>query len=147
MRFLDVLMDEHRGFSRMLDVLDAIAGRLERGAAVPMPMLADVLDFFENFTDRHHDKEEEMLFPLLAKHGIGPDQTVVSALMFQHEAGRVYGAKMRTQLLRLQQGEREGSQKDHITSESGNCAVPYTNAFKNSCATTERLTSSPVPMP
>ena len=72
----------------MLDVLDAVAGRLERGADVPMTMLVDVLDFFENFTDRHHDREEEMLFPLLAKHGIGPDQTVVSALMSQHEAGR-----------------------------------------------------------
>lgn len=105
MRFLNVLMDEHRGFSTMLDVLDALAGRLERGAEVSIPMLTDVLDFFENFTDRHHDKEEEMLFPLLANHGIGPDQTVVSALMFQHEAGRVYGTKMRKQLLRLTQGD------------------------------------------
>jgi hemerythrin-like domain-containing protein len=105
MRLLDVLMDEHRGFSQMLGVLDAIAGRLERGADVPMAMLADVLDFFEDFTDRHHDKEEELLFPLLAKHGIGPDQSVVSALMFQHEAGRVYGTKMRRELRRLQEGD------------------------------------------
>ena len=49
-----------------------------------------------------------MLFPLLAKHGIGPDQTVVSALMFQHEAGRVYGTKMRNELNRLQAGGRCG---------------------------------------
>jgi len=105
MRFLNVLMDEHRGFSSMLDVLDAVAGRLERGADVPMPMLVDVLDFFESFTDRHHDREEETLFPLLAKHGIGPDQTVVSVLMSQHEAGRVYGTRMRQQLKRIQQGD------------------------------------------
>ena len=103
MRFLNVLMDEHRGFSTMLDVLDAVAGRLERGEPVPMPMLVDVLDFFERFTDRHHDKEEETLFPLLAKHGIGPDQTVVSVLVSQHEAGRVYGTKMRKELKRIQQ--------------------------------------------
>jgi hemerythrin-like domain-containing protein len=105
MRFLDVLMDEHRGFSSMLDVLDAVAGRLERGAEVPMAMLVDVLDFFERFTDRHHDREEAMLFPLLARHGIGPDQTVVSVLMSQHEAGRAYGTKMRMGLARLQQGD------------------------------------------
>ena len=105
MRFLNVLMDEHRGFSTMLDVLDAIAERLERGSPVPMPMLADVLAFFESFTDRHHDKEEETLFPLLAKHGIGPDQTVVNALMSQHEAGRMYGMKMRSELKRLQEGD------------------------------------------
>ena len=47
MRFLNVLMDEHRGFSAMLDVLEAIADRLERRSGVPMPMLVDVLDFFE----------------------------------------------------------------------------------------------------
>ena len=105
MRFLDVLMEEHRGFIAMLDVLDAVAGRLERGANVPMPMLVDVIDFFERFTDRHHDEEEEMLFPLLARHGIGPDQTVVNVLMSQHEAGRVYGTKMRRELRRLEQGD------------------------------------------
>jgi len=105
MRFLELLMDEHRGFSAMLDVLDAVAGRLDRGSAVPMPMLVDVLDFFDRFADRHHDKEETLLFPLLAKHGIGPDQTVVSVLMSQHEAGRVYGMKMRQELKRMQQGD------------------------------------------
>jgi hemerythrin-like domain-containing protein len=105
MKFLEVLMEEHRGFKSMLDVLDAIADRLDRGAAVPPPMLADVLDFFESFTDRHHDREEETLFPLLAKHGMGSDQTVVRALMSQHEAGRVYGGKMRAALTRLQAGD------------------------------------------
>jgi len=105
MRFLDVLTDEHRGFKSMLDVLDAIADRLARGAAVPSTMLADVLDFFERFTERHHDREEETLFPLLARHGMGSDQTVVRALMSQHEAGRMYGAKMRAALTRFQAGD------------------------------------------
>lgn len=105
MRFLDVLMEEHRGFKTMLDVLDAVADRLARGADVPWPMLTDVLDFFESFTDRHHDREEESLFPLLATHGIGPDQTVVKALMTQHETGRIYGTKMRAALTRMQAGD------------------------------------------
>jgi len=105
MRFLDVLMEEHRGFKVMLDVLDAMADRLVRGAAVPPDMLANVLDFFERFTERHHDKEEETLFPLLAQHGLGSDQTVVRALMTQHETGRVYSAKMHLALTRLQAGE------------------------------------------
>jgi hemerythrin-like domain-containing protein len=105
MRFLDVLMDEHRGFSAMLDVLDAVAARLGRGREVPVPMIADVLEFFGRFADRHHDREEALLFPLLARHGIGSDQTVVSALMAQHEAGRVYGSKMKQELKRLQQGD------------------------------------------
>ena len=109
MRFLDVLMDEHRGFAAMLDVLDAVAARLVSGREVPTPMVADVLEFFERFADRHHDREEALLFPLLARHGIGPDQTVVSALMSQHEAGRVYGAKMKQELKRLQRGDADAA--------------------------------------
>jgi len=105
MRFLDVLMEEHRGFKVMLDVLDAVADRLSRGAAVPTTMLGDVLDFFEIFTDRHHDREEETLFPLLAQHGVGADQTVVRALTTQHEAGRMYGGKMRAAFVRIQAGD------------------------------------------
>lgn len=104
MHFLDILMEEHRGFSVMLDVLDAAAARLRAGYHVPPAMLADLLDLFENFTDRHHDREESTLFLLLARHGIGSDQTVVNALLSQHEAGRAYGKRMRRELKRLEAG-------------------------------------------
>lgn len=105
MRFLDVLMEEHRGFKTMMDVLDATARRLSRHEDVPPGMLTDVLDFFENFADRHHGKEEDTLFPLLATHGLGPDQTVINALLSQHEAGRIYCQKMRNDLSRFVAGQ------------------------------------------
>jgi hemerythrin-like domain-containing protein len=104
MTIFDVLVDEHRGFKKMLDVLDAIARRLDRHEAVPFGMVSDVIDFFEFFADRHHGKEEDLLFPVLAEHGIGTDQTVVAALMSQHDAGRAYSRKMRDDLSRLQAG-------------------------------------------
>jgi hemerythrin-like domain-containing protein len=109
MRFLDVLMDEHRGFKTMLDVLDAAATRVERGEHVPADMLVGLIDFFDNFTDRHHDKEEEVLFPLVARHGLGPEQTVVGALLSQHDTGRIYVRRMRAHLTRMQDGEAAGS--------------------------------------
>jgi len=104
MRFVDILIDEHRAFGRMLDVLDAISMRLEHGGHVPAAMLTDVIDFFERFSDQHHRQEEVLLFPLLARHGIGADQTVVNALASQHEAGRVYGARMRAEAWLLRDG-------------------------------------------
>ncbi|MCX6552423.1 MAG: hemerythrin domain-containing protein [Acidobacteria bacterium] len=106
MTFLQILMEEHRGFKAMLDVTDAACRRIDAGADVPLPMLRDVVDFFEHFTDRHHDKEEEVLFPLLARHGIGLDQTVVRALLSQHDAGRMYCRKMEADLARLVAGDR-----------------------------------------
>jgi hemerythrin-like domain-containing protein len=104
MRFLDFLMDEHRAFGTMLDVLDAMAAKLARGNDVPLDMLTDVVDFFERFSNQHHMQEEHLLFPLLAKHGIGADQTVVSALTSQHEAGRMYGARMRVEVGLMRDG-------------------------------------------
>jgi hemerythrin-like domain-containing protein len=105
MRFLDMLTEEHRAFTAMLDVLDAVAARLDRGADVPTGVVADVLDFFQHFAKAHHDKEEAVLFPLLARHGMGPDQTVVNALHSQHEAGRMYEAKLRNELKSLAAGD------------------------------------------
>lgn len=105
MALLNVLMDEHRGFVVMLDVLAGVAGRLRAGGAVPPEMLDGLLDFFEHFTDGHHVQEERLLFPVLEAHGIGREQTVVAALLAQHEAGRMYTAKMRVDAARMRAGD------------------------------------------
>jgi hemerythrin-like domain-containing protein len=111
MRLLDVLVDEHRGFSVMLDVLDAMAERLLDGKPVAAEMVAGTVDFFEYLTDGHHRQEEELLFPLLAQHGIGADQTVVNALLAQHDAGRAYTRKMRADAAGLAAGAPEAAQQ------------------------------------
>jgi hemerythrin-like domain-containing protein len=82
-------------------VLEAMAARLGRRRDVPPRMMTDVLDFFETFSDRHHAREERALFPVLARHGVGQDQTVVHALLAQHDAGRAYCRKLRNDLARL----------------------------------------------
>jgi hemerythrin-like domain-containing protein len=105
MGLLDTLMEEHRGFQTMLSVLEASAARVSRGLALPEGMLPALLDFFEYFTDGHHVREEHWLFPLLAEHGIGQDQSVVNALLAQHDAGRAYTTKMRADVDRLTRGD------------------------------------------
>lgn len=103
--FVEVLVAEHRGFKAMLSVLEAMAARLRQQGDVPPRMIADVLDFFETFSDRHHAREERALFPVLARHGMSQDQTVVHALLAQHDTGRVYCRKLRADQARLAAGE------------------------------------------
>ena len=105
MTLLDVLTEEHRVFSPMLDVLQKVAGRVRAGHDVPADMMNGLLDFFEHFTDGHHLQEEHLLFPILASHGIGREQSVVNALLAQHEAGRMYTRKMRSDVERLRVGD------------------------------------------
>lgn len=105
MSLLSVLMEEHRGFLTMLSVLEATAARVKQGRAIPAGMLDGLLDFFEHFTDGHHTQEEHLLFPLLAAHGVGRDQSVVNALLAQHDAGRAYTRKMRADVAQLAAGD------------------------------------------
>ncbi|HOQ59992.1 MAG TPA: hemerythrin domain-containing protein [Vicinamibacterales bacterium] len=105
MSFVDILLEEHRQFATMLGVLEALARRVAAGDEVPLDVLSDVLEFFDRFAAQHHDREEQLLFPFLAGHGIGPDQTAVHALRAQHEAGRVYNAKLRGEFRQLAAGE------------------------------------------
>jgi hemerythrin-like domain-containing protein len=120
MGLLDTLMDEHRGFLSMLAVLDAAAARVSRSEALPDGMLVGLLDFFEHFTDGHHVREEHWLFPRLAEHGIGKDQSVVNALLAQHDAGRAYTRKMRADATRLEQGD--ASARDAFVSHANGYA-------------------------
>jgi len=104
-KLIDVLGEEHQGFQAMLSVLAALASRVSSRGAVPPTMVADIIDFFQLFTDRHHALEEQVLFPALAKHGVSRDQTVVNALLAQHDAGRMYCRKMHADQQRMSQGD------------------------------------------
>jgi len=107
MKSLESLSTEHRTIEQMLIVLEASAERLEQGGDVPTSLVRDVLDFFHHFADAlHHAKEERRLFPVLAGHGLGPEASVVGALMHQHDAGRAYVREMRAELERLCDGDR-----------------------------------------
>ena len=119
---LDELVEEHRGFKTMLSVMEAVAARLHDHDPVPRRMLANIIDFFETFTDGHHALEERTLFPVLEHHGITGDQTVVLALLSQHDAGRVYCRKMHADLARLVGGDQSAAE-DLSAHAAGYCEL------------------------
>lgn len=70
MTALDTLMDEHRFIARLIGALEVYATQVEQGlAAAP----ADLRQFAEALTELgdnlHHEKEERVLLPFLARHG------------------------------------------------------------------------------
>ena len=106
MSSIDVLRDEHRRIERILTVLDGVASRIEHGGDAPA-YVEELLEFFRLFADaRHHMKEEDRLFPVIAAHGFSPDYGVVDALKHQHELGRTHVRDMRAHLAALRAGDR-----------------------------------------
>ncbi len=111
MRAIEVLLEEHRLIRRMADIIEAVADRLAAGQAVAERVLADVMEFSERFTSSHHHaKEEHQLFPVLARHGLGPESSPIAALREQHEANHAYLREMRAAFTRLAAGDAGAAQ-------------------------------------
>jgi hemerythrin-like domain-containing protein len=111
MTSVDLMLEEHRLIERMLNVLEDCAGRLDRGGSVPPEMLTGMLEFIQVYADAgHHAKEEDLLFPAFAAHGLEPDASPIGAFQAQHESGRARVREMREALPAASRGERAGAQ-------------------------------------
>jgi hemerythrin-like domain-containing protein len=81
------LREEHAVILQTLDVLEGLAGR----AADDVDPLAwpRLLAWLGSFADeRHHAKEERLLFPALEAAGLPRDGGPIAVMLEEHEAGR-----------------------------------------------------------
>lgn len=89
---MDDLTHEHQALLHALELVDALCQRLrhpELGRTVDPQDLLQLTGFFREFADRcHHGKEEDLLFPALAKAGLNPPGELQPALLAEHEQGR-----------------------------------------------------------
>lgn len=74
MKCTDLLTQDHKFILRSLDVLDVIAGKVEKSEQVDTTDIESLLHFLRVFGDAHHQtKEESALFPVLMLTEKGPD--------------------------------------------------------------------------
>jgi len=91
----------------MLRVLQAVAGRFERGDPVSSEHLQGILEFLSVFVDRcHHGKEEEFLFPALEAAGVPRDGGPIGVMLNEHEQGRKLVARLKEAAVRCTPGDR-----------------------------------------
>lgn len=106
MTAVESLAAEHRAILESVTWLERAAARLSEGASVDAATLGELVELCDLCVHRSHIiKEEQGLFPLLEAHGLGPDITVVSALLAQHQTGHVFLREMRNACGRLGSGE------------------------------------------
>jgi hemerythrin-like domain-containing protein len=96
MNALEQLRQEHKAITTMLDILEAIASRLEKGEGVDANDLERVLEFISVFSDRcHHGKEEDLLFPAMERAGIPREGGPIGCMLSEHDRGREHVRQMR----------------------------------------------------
>jgi hemerythrin-like domain-containing protein len=85
MSALKSLTDEHQMISELLGALSSYAARLRGGATVDPADLARFSDVFRELVDyRHHEKEEGILLPLLARNGFEWSSGLLAELQREH---------------------------------------------------------------
>lgn len=85
----DTLKQEHRGISKMLEMAEIVATKIEKGEKVNPDVLANFLEFFQIFVDKcHHGKEEGLFFPALEEKGIPREGGPIGVMEHEHTEGR-----------------------------------------------------------
>lgn len=85
----EMLEAEHRFIAKVVGATAVLADDLEAGREVRPATILNVVEFMRTYADRcHHGKEEELLFPALAKSGVPMRGCPVEALTREHAMGR-----------------------------------------------------------
>jgi len=95
---VDELLEEHRLIESVLAALEC---RLENpgAAGFPAAFIEQAVDFVVNFADGlHHYKEEEALFPALARKGVPVEGGPIGVMLHEHNVGRKCIAGIRENL-------------------------------------------------
>jgi len=85
-----ILSNEHRVIEQVLNCLEVMADRAERGS-LETDAAGQAIDFFRTFADGcHHAKEEAHLFPALEARGMPRQGGPTGKMRSEHELGRLY---------------------------------------------------------
>ncbi len=115
----DQLRDEHDGIKLMLNILQQVTTMAKSGQKLNLDHMERMLEFFRIFVDKcHHGKEEDLLFPELAKHGIRNDGSPIEVMLSEHVQGRRYIQGMISALSELRQETPEAA-KSFVTNAKG----------------------------
>jgi hemerythrin-like domain-containing protein len=92
------LMNEHRLIERVLAALESRLNE-EPASGFPVTFVEQALEFLTEFADGcHHFKEEESLFPALARAGMPVEGGPIGMMLYEHDIGRRCLSGIRQQL-------------------------------------------------
>lgn len=99
--------DEHNGVLTVLEVLEKINEKIDKGKEVNASHLDQIIEFFQVFVDQcHHYKEEVYLFPTIESIGFDADGELIKELLIEHQHGRLMVAGIKESLEKYKKGDK-----------------------------------------
>lgn len=92
---IKMLMDEHEVILRVVSSLGRIADALRAGGKADADLLREGVRFMREFADqRHHAKEEDLLFPALERKGVPAEGGPIGVMNSEHVVARAHVADL-----------------------------------------------------
>jgi hemerythrin-like domain-containing protein len=109
MKATEHLIREHESVLKMIEIMQAIAGKMEDGENVDPGDLERILDFLRIFVDKcHHGKEENLLFEKLVEIGFSKEAGPVGVMLNEHVQGRAYITGFAEGINKYASGDKSG---------------------------------------
>lgn len=107
MKATNHLIKEHETVLKMIEILEAMAQKLDKDENVLAGDLEATLNFLRIFVDKcHHGKEENILFPKLVESGIPNEGGPVGMMLHEHVIGRGYIAGFAEGIDKYKEGDK-----------------------------------------
>jgi hemerythrin-like domain-containing protein len=135
MKAIELLMQEHRTIEKVLDAMEVWMERVLRDAnRLEQDQLARFVSFFLEFVDeRHHAKEEHILFATMVEQGFPREQGPIGVMLQEHDLGRSLVAA----LANLSQQPTPWCDEDRRDAER--TARTFTNLLRNHIQKEDRV--------
>ena len=96
MRAIQVLSDEHRLITEVLQAFELPMRLMELKGRISKPLVGGLLDFAEQYADHHHHRrEEELLIDRLRQAGLAEKGGAAQLVLQEHRMGRFRIARVR----------------------------------------------------
>lgn len=106
MKATDELRKEHEGILLMLQILESVSRKFQKGERIDPNDLDKIVEFLSVFADKcHHGKEENFFFPELETSGIPSRGGPIGVMLEEHKIGRGLIAKLKASVNMYQSGE------------------------------------------
>lgn len=110
MKAIEILTTEHRIIERVLTALETGTWMLSVQEPLRLEFFSETVEFISGFADAcHHQKEEGILFKAATDLGDTQGNSMIAAMLHEHEMARSYTSALHQATSRLQDGDEQAS--------------------------------------
>lgn len=107
---IEELYNDHVKILESMDMLENAV----KDYLIDIEKVKEFLEFTENFSEPHHQKEEQVLFPMLKEKGIPEENGPIGMMLFEHGVKRSYVENLRDAVLQNEEEAIRSNSKDII---------------------------------